>query len=100
MDGYQDQTNYGGQPMNAQGYNADPEAFSDFSYGGQTPGTPGYDQYGTQYTPSQMSYGGDPRSSGASTPIYGGQGQGYDQLNSICHRTCHIQLGLLILKLN
>lgn len=78
MDGYQDQANYGGQPMNAQGYNADPEAFSDFSYGGQTPGTPGYDQYGTQYTPSQMSYGGDPRSSGASTPIYGGQGQGYD----------------------
>lgn len=53
------------------GYNADPEAFSDFSYGGQNPGTPGYDQYGTQYTPSQMSYGG-PRSSGASTPIYGG----------------------------
>lgn len=60
------------------GYNADPEAFSDFSYGGQTPGTPGYDQYGTQYTPSQMSYGGDPRSSGALTPIYGGQGQAYD----------------------
>ncbi|SGZ48571.1 CIC11C00000002814 [Sungouiella intermedia] len=63
-DGY---NNYGQQA----GYNADPEAFSDFSYGGQNPGTPGYDQYGTQYTPSQMSYGG-PRSSGASTPIYGG----------------------------
>ncbi|ABN65699.2 1,3-beta-D-glucan synthase subunit (BGS3) (GSC2) [Scheffersomyces stipitis CBS 6054] len=81
MEGYQDPNGapYGGQPMHPQGgYNADPEAFSDFSYGGQTPGTPGYDQYGTQYTPSQMSYGGDPRSSGASTPIYGGQGQGYD----------------------
>lgn len=67
MDGYQDGGNYQQQP----GYNQDPEAFSDFSYGGQTPGTPGYDQYGTQYTPSNMSYGG-PRSSGASTPIYGG----------------------------
>lgn len=66
MDGY---NNYGQQGV--AGYNADPEAFSDFSYGGQNPGTPGYDQYGTQYTPSQMSYGG-PRSSGASTPIYGG----------------------------
>lgn len=66
MDGYQN-PQYGQH----QGYNADPEAFSDFSYGGQTPGTPGYDQYGTQYTPSQMSYGGQ-RSSGASTPIYGG----------------------------
>lgn len=78
MDGYNDPNQYGGHPMNAQGYNADPEAFSDFSYNGQAPGTPGYDQYGTQYTPSQMSYGGDPRSSGASTPIYGVQGQGYD----------------------
>ncbi|OWB84868.1 hypothetical protein B5S33_g3524 [[Candida] boidinii] len=48
----------------------DPEAYSDFSYGpGGAPGTP-YDGYGTQYTPSQMSYGGE-RSSGASTPIYG-----------------------------
>ncbi|CUM56167.1 unnamed protein product [Debaryomyces tyrocola] len=79
MDGYQDQFTGGqqlpGQPMG--GYNADPEAFSDFSYGGQTPGTPGYDQYGTQYTPSQMSYGG-PRSSGASTPIYGGGMGSYD----------------------
>lgn len=65
MEGYQ---NYGQQ--GAAGYNADPEAFSDFSYGGQNPGTSGYDQYGTQYTPSQMSYGGA-RSSGASTPIYG-----------------------------
>ncbi|CUM62500.1 uncharacterized protein PRCAT00000051001 [Priceomyces carsonii] len=80
-DGYNDQQ-YGmpvDQQMHQQSmgsYNADPEAFSDFSYGGQTPGTPGYDQYGTQYTPSQMSYGG-PRSSGASTPIYGGQGS-YD----------------------
>jgi 1,3-beta-glucan synthase len=77
MDGYQDQQMpQGGYQQN---YGADPEAFSDFSYGGNggvgTPG--GYDQYGTQYTPSQMSYGGDPRSSGASTPIYG-QGQGYD----------------------
>lgn len=45
-------------------------AYSDFSYGpGGAPGTP-YDGYGTQYTPSQMSYGG-PRSSGASTPVYG-----------------------------
>ncbi|ODV65391.1 hypothetical protein HYPBUDRAFT_153727 [Hyphopichia burtonii NRRL Y-1933] len=71
MDGYQN-AQYGVHPQaGAGGYNADPEAFSDFSYGGQTPGTPGYDQYGTQYTPSQMSYGG-PRSSGASTPIYGG----------------------------
>ncbi|WEJ94018.1 1,3-beta-D-glucan synthase [Yamadazyma tenuis] len=69
MDGYQD-SNYQQQPN----YQQDPEAFSDFSYGGQTPGTPGYDQYGTQYTPSQMSYGGGPRSSGASTPIYGGNG--------------------------
>lgn len=78
-DGYQDQQ----LPPNVQGYqqnyNADPEAFSDFSYGGNggqhTPGTPSYDQYGTQYTPSQMSYGGDPRnSSGASTPIYGANG--------------------------
>lgn len=65
-----DGSNYYGQ-QGGVGYNADPEAFSDFSYGGQNPGTPGYDQYGTQYTPSQMSYGG-PRSSGASTPIYGG----------------------------
>lgn len=77
MDGYQDgyQEGYpmGQQPM---GYGQDPEAFSDFSYGGPGPGTPGYDQYGTQYTPSQMSYGG-PRSSGASTPIYGGNA-GYD----------------------
>lgn len=65
MEGYQ---NY---QQGGAGYNADPEAFSDFSYGGgQAPGTPGYDQYGTQYTPSQMSYGGG-RSSGASTPIYG-----------------------------
>ncbi|CAK7906254.1 1,3-beta-glucan synthase component Fks1p [[Candida] anglica] len=75
MDGYQDQ--YGGQQQFHGGqqpnYNADPEAFSDFSYGnGQTPGTPGYDQYGTQYTPSQMSYGGPRSSSGASTPLYGG----------------------------
>ncbi|EDK37070.2 hypothetical protein PGUG_01168 [Meyerozyma guilliermondii ATCC 6260] len=76
MDGYQD-PNYQGQQIPQQGYNADPEAFSDFSYGGQTPGTPGYDQYGTQFTPSQMSYGG-PRSSGASTPIYGGAGGNYD----------------------
>lgn len=66
MDGYQ---NYGQQ--GAAGYSADPEAFSDFSYGGgHAPGTPGYDQYGAQYTPSQMSYAGA-RSSGASTPIYG-----------------------------
>ncbi|KAM9934824.1 hypothetical protein OXX80_005583, partial [Metschnikowia pulcherrima] len=64
MEGYQ---NYG---QGNAGYVADPEEFSDFSYGGQNPGTPGYDQYGTQYTPSQMSYGGA-RSSGASTPIYG-----------------------------
>lgn len=61
-----------------RGTNQDTENFSDFSYGGP-PGTPGYDSYagtpGTagQYTPSQMSYG-DPRSSGASTPIYGGEG--------------------------
>ncbi|ODV94603.1 hypothetical protein PACTADRAFT_50477 [Pachysolen tannophilus NRRL Y-2460] len=58
----------------AQGYYeqpraGDPEAFSDFSYGPNGAGIP-YDSYGTQYTPSQMSYGG-PRSSGASTPIYG-----------------------------
>lgn len=60
--GYHQQGQYGG------------EAFLDFSYGGQG----GYDQYnGTQYTPLQMSYGGDPRSLGALTPIYGGQGQ-YD----------------------
>lgn len=65
MDGYQ---NYGQQGV---GYGADPEAFSDFSYGGQNTGTTGYDQYGTQYTPSQMSYGGA-RSSGTSTPVYGG----------------------------
>lgn len=70
MDGYQNSQYMQGGPQQPGGYNADPEAFSDFSYGGQTPGTPGYDQYGTQYTPSQMSYGG-PRSSGASTPIYG-----------------------------
>lgn len=51
-----------------------PENFSDFSSYGP-PGTPGYDSYAGngQYTPSQMSYG-DPRSSGASTPIYGGEG--------------------------
>ncbi|ODV84609.1 glycosyltransferase family 48 protein [[Candida] arabinofermentans NRRL YB-2248] len=61
--------------LNQQGYydqpaSRDPEAYSDFSYGpGGAPGTP-YDGYGTQYTPSQMSYGGA-RSSGASTPIYG-----------------------------
>ncbi|CDR40823.1 CYFA0S05e04896g1_1 [Cyberlindnera fabianii] len=59
---------YYDQPRGVQ----DGENFSDFSYGGNLPGTPGYD-YGTQYTPSQMSYGG-PRSSGASTPIYGSQG--------------------------
>ncbi|KAG7196037.1 1,3-beta-D-glucan synthase [Scheffersomyces spartinae] len=92
--GYQDQYYQGGAPGYGQqpsgGYNADPEAFSDFSYGQQggipgqgmaagvgapgqqTPGTSAYDQYGTQYTPSQMSYAGA-RSSGASTPIYGGQ---------------------------
>lgn len=69
-EGYSDSL-YGGQPMG--GYNADPESFSDFSYGAQAPGAGGYDYYGTQYTPSQMSYGG-PRSSGASTPIYGGVG--------------------------
>ncbi|CDK25604.1 unnamed protein product [Kuraishia capsulata CBS 1993] len=72
--------NYASDPnLNQQGYydqipravGTDPEAFSDFSYGGPggAPGIP-YDGYGTQYTPSQMSYGG-PRSSGASTPIYG-----------------------------
>lgn len=51
-----------------------PENFSDFSSYGP-PGTPGYDSYAGngQYTPSQMSYG-EPRSSGASTPIYGGEG--------------------------
>ncbi|SCW00047.1 LAFE_0B08284g1_1 [Lachancea fermentati] len=58
-----------------RGMGQDPENFSDFSYG--PPATPGYDSYGTpsagQYTPSQMSYA-DPRSSGASTPIYGGEG--------------------------
>ncbi|CUS22707.1 LAQU0S06e04214g1_1 [Lachancea quebecensis] len=58
-----------------RGMGQDPENFSDFSYG--PPGTPGYDGYGNanpgQYTPSQMSYG-EPRSSGASTPIYGGEG--------------------------
>ncbi|SCU77450.1 LAFA_0A01772g1_1 [Lachancea sp. 'fantastica'] len=58
-----------------RGRGQDPENFSDFSYG--PPATPGYDGYGTpsagQYTPSQMSYG-EPRSSGASTPIYGGEG--------------------------
>ncbi|KAK6464792.1 beta-1,3-glucan synthase [Scheffersomyces coipomensis] len=74
MDGYQEGGQYEvpNQQIPQQGYN---DQFSEFS---QTPGTPGYDQYGTQYTPSQISYGGDPRSSGASTPIYGGQGQGYE----------------------
>ena len=81
MDGYQDGQygaqgqQYGGQVPQQPNYNADPEAFSDFSYGangGQTPGTPGYDQYGTQYTPSQMSYGGPRSLSGTLTPIYGG----------------------------
>ncbi|KAM3161217.1 1,3-beta-D-glucan-UDP glucosyltransferase [Lachancea thermotolerans] len=77
--GYEpDQADYGNgnayyeQP---RGMGQDPENFSDFSYG--PPGTPGYDGYGNanagQYTPSQMSYG-EPRSSGASTPIYGGEG--------------------------
>ena len=52
-----------------------PEAFSDFSFGGQGQGGPGYydqygQQYGQQYPPSQMSYNGG-KSSGASTPIYG-----------------------------
>lgn len=63
--GYYDQPRGPGQ---------NPENFSDFSSYGP-PGTPGYDSYaGTgQYTPSQMSYG-EPRSSGASTPIYGGEG--------------------------
>ncbi|KAG7832033.1 hypothetical protein KL920_000368 [Ogataea angusta] len=72
--GYDQQ--YASDPnLNQQGYydqpgSRDPEAYSDFSYGpGGAPGTP-YDGYGTQYTPSQMSYGG-PRSSGASTPVYG-----------------------------
>ncbi|QLG70908.1 hypothetical protein HG535_0A08540 [Zygotorulaspora mrakii] len=56
------------------GQNQNPENFSDFSSYGP-PGTPGYDSYAGngQYTPSQMSYG-EPRSSGASTPIYGGEG--------------------------
>ncbi|KAH3679853.1 hypothetical protein WICMUC_000596 [Wickerhamomyces mucosus] len=64
------QEGYYAQPRGAN----DNEAFSEFSYGGgpQAPGTPGYD-YGTQYTPSQMSYAGQ-RSSGASTPIYGSNG--------------------------
>lgn len=75
---YHDQGYYD-QP---RGMGQDPENFSDFSYAPPgTPGTPGgYDSYGggsgngyAQYTPSQMSYG-DPRSSGASTPIYGGEG--------------------------
>ncbi|AET40546.1 1,3-beta-D-glucan synthase Ecym_6156 [Eremothecium cymbalariae DBVPG len=71
--GYYDQMRAVGQ---------DPENFSDFSYG--PPATPsGYDQYGAaagaaggvdQYTPSRMSYAGDPRSSGSSTPIYGADG--------------------------
>ncbi|KAG7701329.1 hypothetical protein KL930_000217 [Ogataea haglerorum] len=72
--GYDQQ--YASDPnLNQQGYydqpgSRDPEAYSDFSYGpGGAPGTP-YDGYGTQYTSSQMSYGG-PRSSGASTPVYG-----------------------------
>lgn len=75
---YHDQGYYD-QP---RGMGQDPENFSDFSYAPPgTPGTPGgYDSYGggsgngyAQYTPSQMTYG-DPRSSGASTPIYGGEG--------------------------
>ncbi|ODQ77130.1 glycosyltransferase family 48 protein [Babjeviella inositovora NRRL Y-12698] len=76
MDGYQDQNaGYYDQSQMRGVQGQDPEAFSDFSYGGaggQTPGA-GYDNYGAQYTPSQISYGGA-RSSGASTPIYGGQG--------------------------
>ncbi|SCU80544.1 LAMI_0B02872g1_1 [Lachancea mirantina] len=58
-----------------RGMGHDPENFSDFSYG--PPATPGYEGYNVpnngNYTPSQISYG-DPRSSGASTPIYGGEG--------------------------
>ncbi|CAI4046879.1 hypothetical protein SKDZ_12G3670 [Saccharomyces kudriavzevii ZP591] len=65
----QDYTNgeYYGQPPNVAAQ--DGENFSDFSSYGP-PGTPGYDSYGGQYTPSQMSYG-EPNSSGTSTPIYG-----------------------------
>lgn len=62
------------QPYYDQGHNMDPESFSEFSYGPGGAGAP-YDGYPAQYTPSQMTYG-DPHSSGASTPIYGG---GYDQ---------------------
>ncbi|KAH3679224.1 hypothetical protein WICPIJ_008693 [Wickerhamomyces pijperi] len=70
--GYANDNGYYQQP---RGGVQDNEAFSEFSYGGgpQAPGTPGYD-YGTQYTPSQMSYAGQ-RSSGASTPVYGSHGQ-------------------------
>lgn len=73
---YYDQYDPNARGMTPGGPN-DQEAFSDFSYGpnGGQPGTPGYD-YGTQYTPSQMSYN-DPRSSGTSTPIYGANG-GYE----------------------
>lgn len=71
--GYDGEQGYYEQPRQM---GQDPENFSDFSYA--PPGTPGgYDSYGgsgmDQYTPSQMSYG-DPRSSGGSTPIYGGEG--------------------------
>ncbi|ODV72972.1 1,3-beta glucan synthase [Cyberlindnera jadinii NRRL Y-1542] len=76
----QNDGSYYNQGYDSQGYYDQPRGvadndgnFSDFSYGGPNPpGTPGYD-YGTQYTPSQMSYAGG-RSSGASTPIYGSQG--------------------------
>lgn len=67
---YYDQQQYPPQQGYYEQGGHDGEAYSDFSYGpAGTPGTP-YDGYGTQYTPSQMSYGAG-RSSGASTPIYG-----------------------------
>ncbi|CCH58676.1 hypothetical protein TBLA_0A08870 [Henningerozyma blattae CBS 6284] len=57
--------NYYNQP---NGFQQDPENFSDFSSYGP-PGTPGYDNYDQsgQYTPSQMTYD-DPNMSGTSTP--------------------------------
>lgn len=66
--------NYQNYGNNGMGYNGPPETFSEFSGQGGT----GYDQYGAQYTPSQMSYGGG-NTSGTSTPIYGGAGN-YDPL--------------------
>ncbi|SCV15312.1 1,3-beta-glucan synthase component FKS1 [Nakaseomyces glabratus] len=65
-------------PPNMMGQ--DMENFSDFSSYGP-PGVQGYDYQNMnqsgQYTPSQMSYNGDPNS-GSSTPIYGNGMSAYD----------------------